>query len=90
MPKDELFSLSKNSLEQILSKDGNVIVITDEAGARELKKEIDIITIPTLSNPLFYPLLEILPLQLFAYYYARAIGNNIDKPRNLAKSVTVE
>ena len=90
MPKDELFSLSKNSLEQILSKDGNVIVITDEAGACELKKEIDIITIPTLSNPLFYPLLEILPLQLFAYYYARALGNNIDKPRNLAKSVTVE
>lgn len=90
MPKDELFSLSKNSLEQILSKDGNVIVVTDEAGARELKKEIDVIVIPTLSNPLFYPLIEILPLQLFAYYYARALGNNIDKPRNLAKSVTVE
>jgi len=91
MPKDELFSLSKNSIEQILSKDGNVMVVTDEAGARELKKgSIDVVTIPTLSNPLLYPLLEILPLQLFAYHYARALGNNVDKPRNLAKSVTVE
>jgi glucosamine--fructose-6-phosphate aminotransferase (isomerizing) len=91
MPKDELFALSKNSIEQILSKDGDVIVITDETGAKEIKKDsINIITIPTLSNPLFYPLIEILPLQLFAYYYALALGNNVDKPRNLAKSVTVE
>lgn len=90
MPKDEMFLLNKNSLEQILSKDGNVIVVTDKVGACELKKDINVITIPTLSNPLLYPLIEILPLQLFAYYYARALGNNIDKPRNLAKSVTVE
>jgi glucosamine--fructose-6-phosphate aminotransferase (isomerizing) len=91
MPRDELFALNKSSLEQILSKDGNVIVVTDEASAHEIQnKNIDIITIPTLSNPLFYPLLEILPLQLFAYYYAFALGNNVDKPRNLAKSVTVE
>jgi len=91
MPKDDLFALSKNSIEQILSKDGNVIIITDEVGAEELKqKHYNVISIPSLSNPLFYPLLEILPLQLFAYYYARALGNNVDKPRNLAKSVTVE
>ncbi len=91
MPKDELFALSKNSLEQIRSKDGNVIVITDEAGSKELApSNFDIIVIPSLKNPLFYPALEIIPLQLFAYYYALALGNNVDKPRNLAKSVTVE
>ncbi len=91
MPKDELFAISKNSIEQIRSKDGNVIVITDEAGALELAESgVDLIVIPSLKNPLFYPALEIIPLQLFAYYYARALGNNVDKPRNLAKSVTVE
>ena len=58
---------------------------------RQFSKILDnIITIPTLDNPLMYPLLEIIPLQLFAYYFAKELGRNIDKPRNLAKSVTVE
>lgn len=91
MPYDNLFALNKSSLEQVLSKGGNVIVITDELGTRELGEQaVDIITIPTLKNTLLYPTIEILPLQLFAYYYAIALGNNVDKPRNLAKSVTVE
>jgi len=91
MPYDELFELNKNSLEQILSKSGNVILITDEIGAKKLgAQSVDIVVIPTLKNTLLYPTLEILPLQLFAYYYALALGNNVDKPRNLAKSVTVE
>ena len=91
MPFDELFALNKNSLEQVLSKSGNVVVITDEVGSQNLNHEnIDVIVIPSLRHPLLYPLLEILPLQLFAYYYALALGNNVDKPRNLAKSVTVE
>lgn len=91
MPHDDLFALNKNSLEQILSKGGNIIVITDEQGARNLNHEhIDIITIPTLTNAILYPALEIIPLQLFAYHYAVALGHNVDKPRNLAKSVTVE
>lgn len=91
MPHDELFALNKNSLEQILSKNGSVIVVTDKVGAENLsEQDVDIVVIPTLKNALLYPLIEILPLQLFAYYYAIALGNNVDKPRNLAKSVTVE
>lgn len=91
MPHDELFALNKNSLEQVLSKSGNVIVVTDEVGAQNLsEQDVDIVVIPTLKNTLLYPTLEILPLQLFAYYYALTLGNNVDKPRNLAKSVTVE
>lgn len=91
MPYDDLFSLNKNSLEQVLSKGGNVIVITDDLGAQNLKEQdVDIVVIPTLRHTILYPILEILPLQLFAYHYARALGNNVDKPRNLAKSVTVE
>ncbi len=91
MPKDELFALSKNSIEQIRSKGGNVLIITDEEGACDLaNSNLDVITIPSLKNSLFYPALEIIPIQLFAYYYAKTLGNNVDKPRNLAKSVTVE
>lgn len=91
MPYDELFQLNKNSLEQILSKKGNVLVITDSKGKSLLAQiPVDIIEIPTLNNPIMYPVLEILPLQLFAYHYTVALGNNVDKPRNLAKSVTVE
>lgn len=91
MPKDELFALNKNTIAQIKSKGGRVCVITDKAGSAEVMELADaVIVIPTLSSPLIYPLIEIIPLQLFSYYFARALGHNIDKPRNLAKSVTVQ
>ena len=92
MPKDKLFEMNKNSIEQIKSKGGNVLVITDKSarGDSFLKKVDDVIYIPTLANPLFYPLVEIIPLQLFAVHFANILGKNVDKPRNLAKSVTVE
>ncbi|MDD5152754.1 MAG: glutamine--fructose-6-phosphate transaminase (isomerizing) [Candidatus Pacebacteria bacterium] len=91
MPKDEVFALSKNSIEQIRSKGGDLLIITDVEGAKELEGSgLNLLVIPTLKNPLFYPLIEIVPLQLFAYYYSRELGHNVDKPRNLAKSVTVE
>ncbi len=49
----------------------------------------DIIEIPSI-HELFYPFLMVVPLQLFAYYCALELGRNVDQPRNLAKSVTVE
>jgi glucosamine--fructose-6-phosphate aminotransferase (isomerizing) len=92
IPKDNLFEISKNSIEQIKSKGGKVLVITDESAKNDpiLKKVDDVIFIPTLKDPLFYPLVEIIPLQLFAAHFAVALGKDVDKPRNLAKSVTVE
>jgi glucosamine--fructose-6-phosphate aminotransferase (isomerizing) len=92
MPKDELFELSKNSVEQIRSKGGKVLIITDESARGEsfLKKVDAVIFIPTIKQGIFYPLLEIIPLQLFAYHFATLLGRNVDKPRNLAKSVTVQ
>ena len=47
------------------------------------------VQLPTLKNKLYYPIIETIPLQLIAYYTAKELGRNIDKPRNLAKSVTV-
>lgn len=92
MPKDNLFEISKNSIEQIKSKRGKVLIITDESAKSDpiLKKVDDVIFIPTLSDSLFYPLVENIPLQLFAAHFASALGKDVDKPRNLAKSVTVE
>ncbi len=91
-PKDELFQVSKNSIEQIKSKGGRVLLITSEdaRGDNGIEKADHVVYLPALREKLFYPLLEILPLQLFAYHFARNLGRNIDKPRNLAKSVTVE
>lgn len=92
LPHDELFALGVNSIEQIKSKGGKVLLITDRSmRAHPITKKVDdIIIIPHLTDEIFYPFLEIIPLQLFAYYFARALGRNIDKPRNLAKSVTVQ
>lgn len=92
LPKDDLFSIGSISIEQIKSKSGRLLVITDEEGAKSpvMRLADEIIVIPKLNNPLMYPLIEVLPLQLFAYYFANQMGNNIDKPRNLAKSVTVQ
>jgi glucosamine--fructose-6-phosphate aminotransferase (isomerizing) len=92
LPKDELFNLGVNSIEQIKSKGGKVLLITDESVRNHTvcNKVDDVFFIPHLDDELFYPFLEIIPLQLFAYYFARELGRNIDKPRNLAKSVTVQ
>lgn len=92
LPHDELFELGVNSIEQIKSKSGKVLLITDEStrGHSICNKVDDVVFIPHIDNSLFYPFLEIIPLQLFAYYFALALGRNIDKPRNLAKSVTVQ
>lgn len=92
LPKDDLFSIGSISIEQIKSKSGRLLVITDEEGAKSpvMRLADEIIVIPKLNNPIMYPLIEVLPLQLFAYYFAKQLGNNIDKPRNLAKSVTVQ
>jgi glucosamine--fructose-6-phosphate aminotransferase (isomerizing) len=91
-PRDEFFDLVVNSIEQIKSKGGKVLLITDEGGRDHsiIAKVDDVVFIPTIKEELLYPFLEIIPLQLFAYHTAKALGKNIDKPRNLAKSVTVQ
>lgn len=92
MPKDELYSITKNTVEQIKAKGGNVVIITSQDTSEDpinLKAD-DIIFLPHLENPIVYPLLETIPLQLFVYHTAKILGRNIDKPRNLAKSVTVQ
>ena len=68
-----------------------MIGIVNSDVSKETKKVLDdIIEIPSCSNKLLDPLLFLIPCQLLSYYLARENGHHIDRPRNLAKSVTVE
>jgi glucosamine--fructose-6-phosphate aminotransferase (isomerizing) len=73
----------------VKSRKGNVIAITDE-GNDELKDIVDHIIYIPKTLPILTPILTVIPLQMLAYYTAKELNRDIDKPRNLAKSVTVE
>ena len=78
-----------SNLQEVKARDGKLIVICDE-GDEEMKKFADdIIEIPWTIEPL-QPILSVIPMQLLAYYVALRRGCDVDQPRNLAKSVTVE
>src|SRR5881394_559457 len=89
-PNDAVFSKNLNNIEQVKARKGPIVALTSGDGAKRLKGIAnDIIEIP--SAPEFAtPVLTAIPLQLFAYYVAVELGRDVDKPRNLAKSVTVE
>ncbi|MDD4530754.1 MAG: glutamine--fructose-6-phosphate transaminase (isomerizing) [Candidatus Gracilibacteria bacterium] len=83
-----LYTKNLSSIEEIKARSGKIIgVITTED---QNKEKYDDILEFEMSLPEFNPLLEVVVLQLFAYHMTIAIGNDVDKPRNLAKSVTVE
>jgi len=88
-PRDSVYAKTFSNIEEIKSREGKVITIATE-GDQEIKKvSDDIIYIPKVEE-ILYPLLCTIPLQLFAYYIADMKECDVDKPRNLAKSVTVE
>lgn len=88
MPRDELFTKNISTIEEIRARNGRTFVITQPGDA--LPVAVDgIIEVPK-SEPALDPLLLNIPLQLLAYHVALAKDRNIDQPRNLAKSVTVE
>ncbi len=89
MPKDSVYEKNVNSLEEVKARKGPVIAITTE-GNEELERIADdVIYIPETVECLT-PILSVIPLQLLSYHFAVARGCDVDKPRNLAKSVTVE
>lgn len=88
-PRDAVFEKNMSNIEEVRARKGPVISIGTE-GSRELEKvSDDVIYIPNAPDFLT-PLLTVIPLQLFAYHLASTLGCDIDKPRNLAKAVTVE
>jgi len=89
-PDDAVFSKNVNNIEQVKARKGPIIAITSGTGAKQLKGLAnEIIEIPDVPDCVS-PILTVIPLQLLAYHLAVALGRDVDKPRNLAKSVTVE
>src|SRR5580765_7446183 len=89
-PDDAVFSKNLNNIEQVKARKGPIIALTSGNGAKQLKGIAnDIIEIPRAPE-FTAPVLTAIPLQLFAYHVAVELGRDVDKPRNLAKSVTVE
>ena len=84
-----MYEKNKSHIQEIKARGGIVIALTTE-GNRELENIADdVIYIPKTLEMLI-PILAFIPMQLLAYYIAVERGNDVDKPRNLAKSVTVE
>jgi len=89
-PGDAIFSKNLNNIEQVKARKGPIIAFTSGTGAKQLKGIAnEIISLPDVPDCLM-PILTVIPLQLLAYHLAVALGRDVDKPRNLAKSVTVE
>ncbi len=88
-PTDALYDKTQSNLQEIKARQGPIIAIATEGNTRLASQVDDIIYVPATIDPL-YPLLNAVPLQLLAYHIAVARGCDVDKPRNLAKSVTVE
>jgi len=89
VPKDSVYEKMLNNIREIKARRGKVVAIATE-GDEKIKGYVDhVIFIPKIKEE-FSPLLTVIPLQLLAYYIAIKRGCNVDQPRNLAKSVTVE
>jgi glucosamine--fructose-6-phosphate aminotransferase (isomerizing) len=87
--QDPVYEKVISNIEEIRARKGNVIAIATEGDTRIASVANHVLYVPAIS-PFLTPLLTVVPLQLLAYHIAAAKGCDIDKPRNLAKSVTVE
>lgn len=89
-PRDALFEKTVSNMQEVMARHGKVLLISDAQGVAEAGAECwKTITMPEVSD-VFAPILYAIPAQLLAYHTAIAKGTDVDQPRNLAKSVTVE
>ena len=89
-PSDRLFDKTVSNMQEVMARDGKVLLITDARGAQRATEGCwKVLTMPDVPAELA-PILYALPVQLLAYHAAVAKGTDVDQPRNLAKSVTVE
>ncbi|HEY1717026.1 MAG TPA: glutamine--fructose-6-phosphate transaminase (isomerizing) [Verrucomicrobiae bacterium] len=89
VPQDSMYDKTMANLAMIRARQGPIIALATEGDKAIQKVADDVIYLPKALEPI-YPILATVPLQLFAYHIAVARGCDVDKPRNLAKSVTVE
>jgi glucosamine--fructose-6-phosphate aminotransferase (isomerizing) len=89
-PRDGLFDKTVSNMQEVMARGGKVVLVTDAAGARAASDGAwRVIEMPPVPDALA-PILYAIPAQLLAYHTAVAKGTDVDQPRNLAKSVTVE
>jgi glucosamine--fructose-6-phosphate aminotransferase (isomerizing) len=89
LPQDSMYEKTLANLSMIRARKGPIIALATEGDTQIEKMADDVFYLPKTLEPI-YPILAAVPLQLFAYHIAVARGCDVDKPRNLAKSVTVQ
>jgi glucosamine--fructose-6-phosphate aminotransferase (isomerizing) len=89
-PHDQVFEKTVSNMQEVAARGGNIILMTDAKGASEATiKSLVTIVLPDMGAT-FAPMVYAIPVQLLAYHTAVVMGTDVDQPRNLAKSVTVE
>jgi glucosamine--fructose-6-phosphate aminotransferase (isomerizing) len=89
-PHDRVFEKTVSNMQEVAARGGKIILVTDARGAREATVESMVtITLPEMAGTVT-PLVYAIPVQLIAYHTAVVMGTDVDQPRNLEKSVTVE
>jgi glucosamine--fructose-6-phosphate aminotransferase (isomerizing) len=89
-PSDDLVEKTLSNMQEVSARGGKIILITDAGGAESVGQGVaDTIIMPKV-HPFVAPILSLIPVQLLAYHTAVMMGTDVDQPRNLAKSVTVE
>jgi glucosamine--fructose-6-phosphate aminotransferase (isomerizing) len=89
-PKDRFYDKTISNMQEVIARGGKILLISDHAEEITTSENVwSEIRLPQI-HKFLSPFLSTIPLQLLAYYVALKKGNDIDKPRNLAKSVTVE
>ncbi|QFU16489.1 glutamine--fructose-6-phosphate transaminase (isomerizing) [Microvirga thermotolerans] len=89
-PHDGVFEKTVSNMQEVAARGGRIVLITDEKGALETGLETMATIVMPSAHPVVAPIVHSVPIQLLAYHTAVFMGKDVDQPRNLAKSVTVE
>ncbi len=89
-PFDSIFEKTVSNMQEVAARGGRIILITDERGALETGLDTMATIVMPSVHPVVAPIVHAIPIQLLAYHTAVFMGKDVDQPRNLAKSVTVE
>lgn len=88
-PRDQTYKKTCSNMEEVITRRGKVLLFTDD-NEHEMSGKVDTVFVFPETVYELQPVLDVVPLQLLAYYIANLLGTDVDQPRNLAKSVTVE
>lgn len=89
-PSDTAFEKTMSNMQEVIARGGRIILLTDQRGASlAASSACSVLSLPDMPQ-IVTPLALAVPLQLLAYHSAALLGTDVDQPRNLAKSVTVE